>query len=96
MSLSVRAIGKREMRDAAKWYDKQSPGLGEEFLQEVDRVFRTIQVDPRRFPVAEGEIRVAKTDRFPYAIYFRTQRTKIEILADFHGSRDPAEWQGRS
>jgi toxin ParE1/3/4 len=68
MVVSVRTLAKRETRDAAKWYEKQQSGLGDEFLQEVDRVFRAIMVDPRRFPFAEGEIRVAKTDRFPYAI----------------------------
>jgi len=94
--LSIRTVAKREMRDAAKWYGKKRLGLGEEFLEEVDRVFKVIQADPLRFPFAEGAIRVAQTERFPYAIYFRVLPTKTEVLAVFHGSRDPSEWQLRS
>ncbi len=34
--------------------------------------------------------------RFPYSVYYRTEATRIVVLAVFHGKRDPRVWQARS
>jgi|GEM_PF-3421820 len=33
--------------------------------------------------------------RFPYAVLFRQRGQSIEVLAVFHGSRDPGLWRER-
>ena len=34
----------RELHDAVAWYDEQAPGLGLEFLDELDRAVRLLKM----------------------------------------------------
>jgi hypothetical protein len=43
-----RAAAKAEYEQAAAWYEKQSPGLGEEFLREMDDVISSAAEYPAR------------------------------------------------
>ena len=40
-------------------------------------------------------MRRVKLRRFPYLIYYRLSSDLIEVIAVFHGSRDPKLWQER-
>jgi plasmid stabilization system protein ParE len=60
------------------------------------QVIQTIARQPNRYPFAIRDIREAPTPRFPYCIYYRVLKTRIFILAVFHQSRDPKEWQSRA
>lgn len=50
MSLQVvfRLAAKEEFEEAAAWYENQSPGLGAEFLREIDEVISSAAAPPRR------------------------------------------------
>jgi plasmid stabilization system protein ParE len=47
------------------------------------------------FPADEGNIRSALLRRFPYAVRFRVQEKRIEVIAVWHGRRDPEGWKAR-
>jgi hypothetical protein len=51
-----------ELHEAADWYDRRRPGLGDEFIDEVKAAIREISADPNRFPRYEGR-RLKKTVR---------------------------------
>lgn len=55
MSLRVvfRPAAKAEYEEAAAWYEKQSPGLGEEFLREMDDVISSAAEYPARYPMGD-------------------------------------------
>ena len=36
-------------KDAYEWYEEQKPGLGEEFLEELDVIYRKIESHPEYF-----------------------------------------------
>jgi hypothetical protein len=36
--LGLRASARRDIREAAAWYERERPGLGDEFLIELDAV----------------------------------------------------------
>ena len=98
MSLRVffRAAARIEFEEDAVWYDRQRPGLGEEFIQDIDEVVLQAAANPERFPVVFADVRKAVTRRFPYSVFFRIRSAGLVILAVFHGRRDPKVWQRRA
>ena len=98
MTLRVvfRRAAKGELEDAAVWSDEERPGLGEEFIREIDDAVARAAAAPQRCPVVFGDIRRAVARRFPFAVYFRVRSDALVVLAVFHGRRDPAIWQRRA
>jgi plasmid stabilization system protein ParE len=94
--MSRRDIFKRAARlefvEATVWYEKQRPGLGREFVLEVERALQRAQANPERFPMVRRQARKIRLRRFSrYSIYFAVKDGAFSILAVFHGSRDPEE-----
>lgn len=89
MNLIVRPFAAAELEEAYDWYENQRPGLGEEFIDAVARVFLSIQENPCRYPVIHRETRRAVVRRFPYSILCRLMDDDVNVVACFHGSRDP-------
>jgi plasmid stabilization system protein ParE len=90
------AAAQTEFVEAAAWYEAQRPGLGAEFIAQVEHCLRRIAQPPARYPVVHNGVRRVMTTRFPYSIYFDPQGERIVVLAVFHGRRDPATWQRRA
>ena len=84
-----------ETHDGYRWYEARRPGLGADFLDEVERVLGSIAVSPASHGFADGDVREAILSRFPYAIYYRELTDRVRVLSVFHTSRDPAAWQSR-
>ena len=94
-SIVFRPIARREFDEAADYYERCRPGLGVRFTVAVRRVLQRIASDPASFPVVFADVREALVRRYPYCVYFRIDRDGILVLAVFHTSRDPDEWQMR-
>lgn len=97
MTLRVvfRRAAKNEFEDAAAWYGERGPGLGDEFIREIEQAITHAAAAPRRYPVTFGDIRRTVTRRFPFAVYFRIRSDSLVVLAVFHGRRNPIVWQRR-
>ena len=86
----------REEFDAAgDWYEHERPGLGRQFIEEVDNLLGRLLDTPSLFPVVHRDIRRAVLRRFPYCVYFRVREGRVVILAIMHTARRPDDWQGR-
>ena len=85
----------REIEAAFQWYEKERAGLGLEFLEELRSTYERIVEGPLKYQHLRSGIRRALLRRFPYAVYFAVEQSKIVVLAVLHASRDPAEWQRR-
>lgn len=98
MTLKVvfRPAAKAEFDGAALWYEDRRPGLGAEFVLEIDRAVELASKHPERFPAKLGEIRCVRVRRFPYSVFYRAESDQIVVLAVFHARRDPAIWQARA
>jgi hypothetical protein len=64
-----------EFEEAAAWYEQQEPGLGFEFIAEVERVLVRVETQDRFVtkPVAilqRGVVRREFVKRFPYIVLF--------------------------
>jgi toxin ParE1/3/4 len=89
-------LAREEMIDSQDWYENESAGLGRRFREAVDAAVNRISANPRQFPVIYKNVRRALLRRFPYALMFVLEQDEsTTIIACFHGSRDPANWQRR-
>jgi toxin ParE1/3/4 len=95
LPLVFRPVAQAEFVAATAWYEDQRPGLGGDFVAEVQQVLETIANHPERYSVADGDVREALVSRFPYCVYFRVKPDWIVVIAVFHTSRDPSLWQVR-
>jgi plasmid stabilization system protein ParE len=84
-----------ELIEAQDWYEAQAPGLGRRFRAEIDDVVQRMADNPRQFPVIFKKVRRARATRFPYALFFLVEADALLVIACFHGSRDPRQWQKR-
>jgi plasmid stabilization system protein ParE len=96
----TRTVRLREEADwdlvsAATWYERQRAGLGREFLSEALNSFDLPTERPLSYPIVLRDIRRALMGRFPFAIYFRVERSDVVVIAVLHGSRHPQRWRRR-
>ncbi len=87
---------KEDLRSARDWYEKQSPGIGKQFLEDVLTATNRISGNPEQFAIIYRELRQCCTSRFPYVISYRVKPGRVEVLAVLHGHRDPKKWNDRS
>ena len=95
LTVAFRAAARREMVEAAAWYETRKAGLGAEFIEEVRRCVAGAAERPELYAVVHRDVRRAATRRFPFSIFYRCRADRIVVLAVFHSSRDPRVWQGR-
>ena len=89
-----------ELAEAVLWYEARRPGLGSEFLDEVQAILPLIGTGPRSFPRLQDvderlEIRRALLARFPYALVFLVREDELRVLAVAHAKRRPEYWLTR-
>ncbi len=87
---------KLEIRDAALYYEEVQPGLGEEFIREVELSVRNLFSKPLRWRCIRGAYRRCVVRRFPYYIIFVADDAGVYITAVMHRKRKPDYWVDRS
>ena len=97
MSLPVvlRDEAQAEFDEAYDYYENQRPGLGVDFAARVQEAFDRLSVNPLMHAVVFADIRKAVVAKFPYAVFYRPEPARVEVLAVFHSRRDPSIWQAR-
>jgi hypothetical protein len=75
--------------DTIEFYNLQAERLGKEFFEEVDFTFNRIKENPKLFPRIHKKMRKAKTNRFPFNIFFIDEFSSTFIIGIFHSSRNP-------
>ena len=77
------------IKEAYDWYELQRPGLGEEFLDELDSFYQRIEVHPEYFGKIKKNFRQAALKRFPFVLVYEIIKTEVVVFAVFHTSRNP-------
>ncbi|HEY0674656.1 MAG TPA: type II toxin-antitoxin system RelE/ParE family toxin [Immundisolibacter sp.] len=57
LPVAFSAAAKAEFVEAAAWYEAQRPGLGAEFIAQVEQCVRRIAQQPARYPVVHNGVR---------------------------------------
>lgn len=102
MSKLVRLDSEAEEEIAAgtDWYEKQQPGLGAEFLDEIRVAMRSLQEPGPECGAVRGvprelAVRRKLVKRFPYLIIFIEFEHAVRVIAVAHGARRPGYWRRR-
>lgn len=85
--LKPRAI--KMMHDSYKYYESQKLNLGEEFIEEVEKLFLTIKLNPLLFSAIQQPYHQAPLKRFPFVIVYQVIKKDIIVYAVFHTKRNP-------
>ncbi len=91
----IRDEAEADINDAATWYHEQQPGLGDEFLAEVESALARIAQNPFVVPCLrrKPEVRRVLTHRFPYRIFFIRRDDALVVFRVLHGARHDREWE---
>ena len=92
---SFNPAARRELDAAADFYADEAPGLGDAFLDELERAVGWALDHPQAGAPLGGPFRRWLVRRFPYAVIYRADREPIRVLAVAHLRRRPGYWRGR-
>jgi toxin ParE1/3/4 len=93
--VEFRAEARAEIDDAFAWYERQSPGLGSDFLRAVEACAESISRRPDTWPLIYKNLRRRLLRRFPYSLIYRVDPDRVVVVACFHARRDPQRWRSR-
>jgi len=86
---------REELNKAAAFYQASVPGLGDAFLDDVERAIDDIRENPRIGAPIGRAFRRAVLRRFPFTIVYAERGDEIVIVAIAHDRRRPGYWRGR-
>ncbi len=84
-----------DILDAFFWYDSLREGLGNDFELCLEAEINRILRNPTLFQNQYEKVQVAFIERFPYGIHYTIESNFIKVIAVFHTSRDPQNWEER-
>ena len=75
--------------DAADWYHRQQPGLGDDFLDESDAVIISLAGNALLYSIRFEDVRCVRLKRFhKYGVFYVIRGDEVRLLAIHHGARD--------
>ena len=83
----------RDLADAAEYYEKQIPGLGIQFMDEVEAAIDRIMAFPFAWQSLSRRTRRCLLNRFPYGLIYEQRESEIVIVAVGHQHRQPDFWK---
>ena len=94
-SLFVRKSAKADVRKAARWYELQCPGLGRDFVNQVDTTLNRLTGNLQQYQVLYREVRRAIIHQFPYGVYYRIEADRIIVFCVTDLRQEPSTWKSR-
>ena len=85
----LKAEAKKDIIDAAEWYELQQYGVGESFYHDVIEKIEDISKRPKGHPTFYKEYRRAGLKKLPYWIVYIIKEQTILILSVWHKKRNP-------
>ena len=77
-----------EVQEAFLYYEEELEGLGERFLDELDRVVHSIQLAPKGFQKFHN-YRQVPLEIFPYVVIYEVIKSTLIIYAVFQTQQHP-------
>ena len=93
--LILEAGAKIDLRRAKRFYEKERPGLGREFLDAIWNRTERLLLHPFSAPVVEYDVRRAVESRFHFNLYYYVEEHKLVIISVIHQRRHPDRWKRR-
>ncbi len=68
--VSFHRLAERELNDAALYYERESPGLGVSFLDEIERYIKAIVQNPNAGKKIRGQVRRRILRKCQYGVLY--------------------------
>ena len=91
----IRREAKRDLREAKTWYRDISRQLANDFIHRIDEAIALAQERPLAFQLVHRTFRRILVHRFPYALFYHADETRIVVVAVLHQARDPETLESR-
>ena len=85
----------QEFLAAADFYEAQAPGLGEDFILDIEASLKLITEFPNLGSRGPASTRRIHLHRFPYSLVYRPERDVLRVIAVEHQRRRPGFWMDR-
>lgn len=99
MRLVVSSDAQQEMDDDADVYEREYPGRGADFLDELAEAFQLLRHQPAagRFVELEADLNLHEfvLRRFPYCVVYDINGSDLTVVAIAHQSRQEQYWRNR-
>jgi toxin ParE1/3/4 len=95
MTYRLLGVAEVELAQATIWYEKQSPGMGQEFLDEFEAVMDRIMQFPDAWKPVGDRHRRCLFRRFPYAVLYSCAGTEVRVAGVIDVRRDPKRMDQR-
>ncbi|HKH45034.1 MAG TPA: type II toxin-antitoxin system RelE/ParE family toxin [Thermoanaerobaculia bacterium] len=95
MGFVLDPLAEEDLKDAARHYEEEVRGLGDDFLGRVYALIERLTIYPQSGLLQTKNVRVARVSRFPYDVYYKVEPDSIFVLAVMHQSRKPGLWKKR-
>jgi hypothetical protein len=87
--LDIKEEADLEIIKAYLYYEGKLLGLGDEYLDELDKHLERIRHNPKHFAVKNKNYREAYIRRFPYLIIYEIEEMKVVVYSVFNTPQDP-------
>jgi len=87
---------RKEFFEAAEYYEEQVVGLGDDFIDEVEKVLDVIEKQPSAGTKITNTERRFLVSRFPYGVIYSVESDQIIIFAVMNLRRKPGYWKSRT
>lgn len=96
MTIKFHSEARIEFFEAAEYYEEQVFGLGDDFIDEVEKVLDVIKQQPKSGTKVTDTERRFLISRFPYGIIYSVDDDLITIFAVMNLRRKPGYWKSRT
>ncbi|TVQ12957.1 MAG: type II toxin-antitoxin system RelE/ParE family toxin [Balneolaceae bacterium] len=96
MTVKFHSEARKEFFEAAEFYEEQVVGLGDDFIDELEKVLEVIEQQPSSGTKITNTERRFLVPRFPYGIIYSVEENQITIFAVMNLKREPGYWKSRT
>ncbi|MEX0648766.1 MAG: type II toxin-antitoxin system RelE/ParE family toxin [Balneolaceae bacterium] len=96
MTIKFHSEARKEFFENAEYYEEQVVGLGDDFIDEVEKVLDVIEQQPSAGTKITDTERRFLLSRFPYGVIYSVEADQIVIFAMMNLRRKPGYWKSRT
>jgi plasmid stabilization system protein ParE len=88
-SVLLKPGAEADTKKAYEWYENIREGLGGEFLNELEKLYRQLELNPHVFGNEKNKIRQVVLKRFPYVLFYEIEESSAVVYGILHKRRHP-------
>lgn len=88
-TVELRPLALADLHEAYSYYNSVKENLGEQFLEELQKLLDKLESNPFIFSFANRSIRQAKLHRFPYDVVYEVHNNSVIVYSIFMAKQNP-------